>query len=70
LYPRKRPALKPGLSAPVSIKKGDPMASLQLPSAARLFLELLAARLEIKILRREIDDLKAQVAPVEAAREI
>lgn len=46
------------------------MASLQLPSAARLFLELLAARLEIKILRREIDDLKAQVAPVEAAREI
>jgi hypothetical protein len=46
------------------------MASLQLRSAARLFLELLAARLEIKILRREIDDLKAQVAPVEAAREI
>jgi hypothetical protein len=30
----------------------------------------LAARLEIKVLRREIDDLKVQVARVEAAREV
>ncbi len=46
------------------------MVEIELPPAARLFLELLAARLEIKLLKREIDDLKAQVARVEAAREV
>jgi hypothetical protein len=37
------------------------MVSLPLPPAARLFWELLAARLEIKLLQREIDDLKARL---------
>jgi hypothetical protein len=37
------------------------MASLQLPPASRLFLELLAARLEIKLLRREVAELKARL---------
>jgi hypothetical protein len=46
------------------------MRERQLPPPTRLFMELLAARLEIKLLKREIDELKAQVAPVEAAREI
>jgi hypothetical protein len=59
--PRKHPVLKPGPSAPVSIKKGDTMREIQLPSAARLFFELLAVRLEIKLLRCEIDDLKARL---------
>ena len=46
------------------------MPELQLPSAARLFLELLAARLEIKLLMRDVAELKARLAQVEAAREI
>jgi hypothetical protein len=44
------------------------MPSLPLPPAARLFLELLAARLEIKVLQREVDDLKAQLATLEGPR--
>jgi hypothetical protein len=36
------------------------MREIQLPSASRLFFELLAARLEIKLLRREVADLKAR----------
>jgi uncharacterized small protein (DUF1192 family) len=46
------------------------MASLQLPPAARLFMELLAARLEIKVLQREIDELKAQLATRDQTSEI
>jgi hypothetical protein len=46
------------------------MASLQLPPAARLFMELLAARLEIKVLQREIDELRAQLAKRDTPDEI
>jgi hypothetical protein len=44
------------------------MANLQLPPAATLFLELLAARLEIKVLQREVAELKATLATLEADR--
>jgi hypothetical protein len=44
------------------------MADIRLPPAARLFMELLAARLEIKVLQREVDELKARLATLEGTR--
>jgi hypothetical protein len=38
------------------------MAELELPPATTLFLQLLAARLQIKLLEREIAELKNQLA--------
>lgn len=36
------------------------MAELQIPSAVRLLLEVAALRLRIKVLEREVAELKAQ----------
>jgi hypothetical protein len=48
----------------------DRPASLPLRPAARLFLELLAARLEIKVLQREVAELKPQLASRDPSREV
>jgi hypothetical protein len=41
-----------------------------LPPAARLFMDLLAARLEITLLQHEIADLQAQLATLKASHEV
>jgi hypothetical protein len=46
----------------------EPAKTLPLPPAARLFMELLAARLKIKVLQREVDELKAKLATLEGDR--
>jgi hypothetical protein len=46
------------------------MASRQLPPAARLFMELLAARLAITMSQRELAELKAQLATRDPSREV
>ena len=46
----------------------DSPMSLPLRPAEKLFLELLAARLEIEVLQREVAELKAQLAALEAER--
>jgi hypothetical protein len=46
------------------------MANIEWSPGARLFWELLAAWLKIKVLERELADLKAQPARLEASGEV
>jgi uncharacterized small protein (DUF1192 family) len=45
------------------------MPDINWSPSMRWFMELLAARLEIKLLQREIDELKAQLAQRDARHE-
>jgi hypothetical protein len=46
------------------------MAEIELPSAVRLLFEVAALRLKVKLLEREVADLKAQMGERETPREV